>query len=256
MKKIWFLLLTVVFIFGNYILNFLAIGGRSIGDSADAFRTLLSPADFTFSIWGVIFAALLYIGSVIAFTNKTVPAQILSAYTVVVGLLLGWIFLWQNSYLLLSAIVLVAATVLNFFIVNSFRRSYRGPSKFFGACTQLYLIFATWTLVASVINVTTWLRYGEVFSWIISLDWPQWVWASGVVGLLGFVSLILMWRMRYITFWAVYLWTLWGLNAVSGSTPELYTTVQYCLLGVGILGAVIWSVYGSISPSRLNKTPS
>lgn len=182
-------LLAIVFFIGvlimNYLANALPLGGNTTGELSDFYPNLFTPAGFTFSIWGVIYIALL---TYIVFQARSLfkgkpelsdnvieeisPWFILSC---VCNML--WIALWHYQMVLFSVIVMLGILYSLFQIVSRIYANERLGglyNKFFFKIP--FGLYLGWILVATVANVTTllvdlnWDGFGlsEVF-WTISL---------------------------------------------------------------------------------------
>ncbi len=56
------LIVTFLLIYWNYLSNTRFIGGKTIGDLSAKYDSLFTPAGYAFSIWGIIFLALIAFG--------------------------------------------------------------------------------------------------------------------------------------------------------------------------------------------------
>ena len=213
MQKNLFLLITLVTIFGNYLSNVTALTGRSIGELSDIYSTRLTPAGFTFSIWFFIYLGLLYIGWLFARGKLTWSRELLPWYALASGLNLGWLLVWQQERLFAAAIILVSLALVNFGIVRLFRTHQ--AARTVTLPTQLYLMYATWTLLASFISVTTYLQYGLGFE---GAGLSAATWVSGILWLLAGVAAYLVRARNYFAFGLVYVWAVFGIVSAQSAS--------------------------------------
>jgi hypothetical protein len=108
----------------NYLAVNLPIGGMTTGALADLYPNLFTPAGFTFSIWGVIYLALL--GFVIwqlvdlfkkksfGITNKVGVRFLLSCLANI-----SWIFAWHYQQVFLSVLIMLAFLIILIVIANT-----------------------------------------------------------------------------------------------------------------------------------------
>lgn len=214
MTRYSFLILTVLTMLGNYLANLGVFGGESIGAISDTYSTLLTPAGFTFAIWSVIYTLLVGLGGLIAAKKLTVSNSFLRWYALSCALNVGWLAVWQNELFLAAAIVLVSLALVNFGIVRYLVANTQTQTwKAWPA--QSYLVYATWTLLAAIINVTTWLQFAVGFE---GFGVPGSTWAGGILWVLAGVALALVRFRNYLAFALVYLWAVFGIVSANSGT--------------------------------------
>ena len=241
MQKYLFLLITLITMLGNYLSNVTSLTGRSIGELSDIYSTLLTPAGFTFSIWFFIYLGLLYIGWLFARGKLTWPREVLPWYALASALNLGWLFVWQQERLLAAAVVLVSLALVNFGLVQLFRK--RQTARSVALPTQLYLMYATWTLLASFISVTTYLQYDLGFD---GLGLSGATWVSGILWLLAGIAAYLVRARNYFAFGLVYVWATFGI--VQAQSESVIVTSGW------LAGALVLAVTGVTFAQRRTLT--
>lgn len=106
----WIALVAVLInIFFNYYLNAYPIGGQTIGDVSDKYPTLITPAGYAFSIWGVI-----YLSFIIYVIAQVLPSQRMNqVYNRLAKLLIatsvlsiGWLISFSMEYISVSVLII------------------------------------------------------------------------------------------------------------------------------------------------------
>lgn len=165
--KLYQLLAIILFIgvlVMNYLANALPLGGNTTGELSDMYPNLFTPAGFTFSIWGVIYLALLvYIvfqaRSLFKGTPKltdSVIEEITPWFLLSCICNMLWIVLWHYQQVLYSVIVMGG---ILFSLIQVVTRIYQNE-RLDGLYNKLFFkipfgLYLGWILVATVANVTT-----------------------------------------------------------------------------------------------------
>jgi hypothetical protein len=153
----WVVLLSVVVnIFFNVLSSMGEINGQTNGEISHQHNTSFTPADFTFSIWSLI-----YLGYIIYAIAQALPSQRekpiyrqLALPFIAVNLLsVVWLFLF--SYELMALSVLVIFAMLIFSIVLLHRVEHRHKYSFW--LTIPFSLLSGWLSVAFLANIATWV---------------------------------------------------------------------------------------------------
>ncbi|XP_053198844.1 uncharacterized protein si:ch211-161h7.5 [Scomber japonicus] len=192
-----FFIITVVFnaLAGPGIYPFL----RSTGNISDEFTTQITPSGWTFSIWSVIYA---FLASVLAYvlsglcrknaygyvycSPAILPHGFFFTWCLNMGFNVGWLFLWDRSLMpaALAFLILIAFTnyVMIFFSCNALHVYGAWLNKYHRVDLWLLrvliqngiAIYATWTTIASLINLnivlTTEANMSQMNAAIVSLS--------------------------------------------------------------------------------------
>jgi len=166
----------------------------TVGDISDKYQLFITPAGVTFAIWSIIYLWLAVSLLVLVITlfikthdgrlylNPVIASPAVTATLSVNFILnLAWIFIWDRSYVnanltILASITLFLIAITNILVmafmaknigdnVEDFKRG--APLFWWGIAYRVILnglgIYTTWTVIASLINLTTALVYaGEV----------------------------------------------------------------------------------------------
>lgn len=155
------------------------------GEMSDKYNIYITPAGFTFSIWSLIYlwiAVSLVLFIVTIFLTNSQGKLYLSPGFATPGLMsvmsanfllnLAWIFLWDREYQVVAAIFLFLIAGTNIAVVAIMARNIyihsdryaKGEDMFiwgivYRVIMNGFAIYTTWTVVASLINLTTSLVY-------------------------------------------------------------------------------------------------
>ncbi len=207
----------------NYASTALPLNGRTPAQISDSFNVLFVPAGYVFSIWGLIYIALL------AYTiYHSLPSQrsnprlrrtgwLVAATSLVNG---SWIFFWHFGFYVMS---LVAMLVLLALLIAIYLRLDVGRSTFSGSerFTVAFLpsIYLGWITVATMANITAVLSYLGWNGWGISgVAWTIVLLAAGVA-----VAAISAFTRRDATYLLVLVWAFTGISVRWLSLPVLNT---------------------------------
>jgi benzodiazapine receptor len=217
------------------------IGGKVTAEISDANFTLITPAGYTFSIWGIIYVLL---GIFVIY--QVLPSQKGKDFHNKIGWLfvlssiinITWLFLWQFEYLVFSV-------VLIFMLLGSLAAIYLrldvGKSKVeLREKIAVHLPFSTyfgWITIASIANVATTL---------VSLDWdgfginPE-TWASLIITIALLLSLIVVLTRKDVAYVLVIVWAFIGISAAQTANQNIVTLAQISAVVVllGLIGTIV-----------------
>lgn len=164
MKRLLLLVLNtmtfLVTVYVNYLFGSGAGGRKSVGEISNQFDTLITPAGYAFSIWGLIY--LLLLGFIVfqwvsyfkkQFDKSIDPTFLWLSLSNILNA--TWIFVWTGEYLLLSVFVIfgLLGTLLKLTLSLDIGLKLSKPSLFIGLPIGVYL---GWIIVASVVNLSVW----------------------------------------------------------------------------------------------------
>lgn len=167
MSRLSLLVINTVTLVAVIIVNGLAgagaIGDESVGDVSQKYGTLITPADYAFSIWGFIYLLLLaFVGfQWWCYFKKSNLDNIdhTGNYFFISNLAnIGWLFLWLNDFIGLSVIVMFILLIT--LIILSIRLKlevWDAPVRIIGFVWWPIAIYLGWIIVATVTNVATFL---------------------------------------------------------------------------------------------------
>jgi len=217
------------------------LGGQLTSAVSDANSTLITPAGYVFSIWGVIYILL---GVFIVY--QALPSQQGKDYRRKIGWLfvlsslinIGWLFLWQFEYLSLSVVLmfLLLATLISIYLRLGIGKS--GVSLRERLAVQLpFSVYLGWITVASIANVAATL---------VSIGWdgfgisPE-TWAILVVAVALIITMLMLITRRDVAYSLVIIWALVGIGVKqSGNqTIVMLTEISAALVAVALVATVL-----------------
>jgi hypothetical protein len=223
----------------NTLANALPLNGYTTGELSALYPNRFVPAGFTFSIWGVIYLALL--GFVVfQFTEKgKAIAQAIGIWFLLSCLAnAAWILAWHYRFPVLSLVIML---FLLFTLVQVYRRiqPFDWGKHWLGRLPfQLYI---AWVTVATVANTTAVL---------VEAGWSggplsETTWASVMAGVAAVAGLLFLRFFKDLPYALVILWALFGIYSrqVEGSalSQPLGTVI---LVGGGlIVVTMIWAAF-------------
>ena len=221
------------------------LGGKNTADISDAFPTLITPAGYVFSIWGIIYVLL---GVYVVF--QALPSQKGAKYTERIGWLfilssllnIIWLFLWQYEYLSASTVVmfLLFGSLLAIYLrLNVGKSSVSMREKL--AVHMPFSVYLGWITIASIANVAVTL---------VSLSWdglgiaPE-TWAMLVIAVALLIALLVVFTRRDIAYGLVIIWALVGISVKQSEYPDivLITQVSAAILAAALVAAILLMIF-------------
>lgn len=231
------------------VLNTLAItlplGGRSPAEISDSFNLRFVPAGYVFSIWSLIYLAL--IGFAVF---QALPAQQANGSVRATGFWFAptclanslWVVLWQFGYLLLTLpvmLVLLAALIVLYRRLAAFPAVTRATRWLVHAPFSLYL---GWISVATIANASAVLA---------GLGWDgrplnPVIWAVVMVAAAAGLSLLMSVRHRDALYSGAIAWALIGIVVKQGDSAPIVIACAAALIAV--LGGLALAGWGGGKP--------
>ncbi len=198
----------------NALANMLPIAGIKTGEVSDAYPNLFAPTGFTFAIWGVIYALLifftLYQLSVLKVKKPTLKpaiAEKINKYFLVSSLAnIAWIFCWHYQQIGLSVVLIVAILVclirINYLISKS-----NLTTKENWLVKVPFGVYFSWITVATIANITVWL---------VSIGWvgfglSQGFWTVAILIIGAIIGIVTMFKNSDWAYGAVFIWAYAGI---------------------------------------------
>ncbi len=236
----------IVFFALTVVVNSLAggtklIGGQLTAAVSDANPTLITPAGYVFSIWGIIYMLL---GVFVVY--QALPSQLGREYQKKIGWLfvlssminIGWLFLWQFEYLSLSLVLmfLLLATLISIYVRLGIGKTMVSLRE--RLAVQLpFSVYLGWITVASIANVATTL---------VSINWdgfgisPE-AWAILVVAVALIITMLMLFTRKDVAYSMVIIWALVGIGVKqSGNqTIVLLTEISAAIVAVALIATIL-----------------
>lgn len=205
----------------NALANALPINGKNTGEISDNFPVYFVPAGYVFSIWGLIYLAL--IGFAI---YQALPAQKDNPHLAKIGYLFAltcvaniiWIFLWhyeQFPLTLIMMITLLLSLIAIYLRLNIGRTTVSTATKWFIHIP--FSIYLGWVTVATIANVTTVLYYINWSGWGISEP----IWAVIMLVIATGIAFIMSLTRADVAYLLVIIWAFIGIAIKQSATESV-----------------------------------
>jgi benzodiazapine receptor len=224
----------------NGLASSLALNGRTTAEVSDLYFTLVTPAGYVFSIWGVIYVLLLFFVVFQALPSQREKPFLrqISVLFILSGVFnVVWLFLWHYDQIVMSVVLMFA--LLTTLIGVYLRLGIGKTSVTLKERVFVHLPFSVylgWITVAAIANVA---------SALVSVRWGGFglandVWAVLVIAVALLITLAVIATRRDVAYSLVIVWALVGI-AVNQSAYQnivLAATVSVVIIIV-VLAAVL-----------------
>ena len=242
-------LAVVVTIAINGLANALPLNGLTTGEISDRFQVYFVPAGYVFSIWGLIYLAL------IAFAiYQALPARRENPRLRRVGYLfaasclanVAWLFLWHYEIfpLTLAAMVALLLCLIGIYLRLGIGR-VRVPAAERWLVRVPFSIYLGWITVATIANVTSVLDYANWSGWGISPEAWTVIMLVAATGIASAVSL----TRGDVAYMLVIVWAFAGIGVKHAGTPVVATAAWAATAAVAVM-----LVVGAVRHRRLDRS--
>lgn len=216
------LVFTIIF---NYVSNTGVFNGKTIGNVSDEYHTLLTPAGYAFSIWGLIYLLLLgfviYTGKSL-FTKKTTQHDGIvenAGWWFVISCVANcaWIIAWLYGATGTSVLILVIMMIALLKILLNVLKYTEGIAKWL--INIPFQIYTGWITVALTVATS---------SWLAQTGWEQLglsgaAWAMIVLGVVTIIHLYMTWSRNTTVFSLVAVWAFIAISQEEMQHSEITT---------------------------------
>lgn len=195
----------------NYLSNTKIFNGNTIADISRRYPALFTPADYAFSIWGLIYLGLLlfviyqgrsFFGNTEA---ETLVRQIGGWFILSCLANAAWVLAWVYDLTGLSVLImLVLFFSLWKIIVRTDMELTDPPVRTITFVWWPFCLYAGWISVALFANIAAYLSKLNRGGWGIEES----VWAIGMIGVAGALHLFMTWKRNMREFALVGAWAL------------------------------------------------
>ena len=211
------------------------IGGRNTADVSNAYSTLITPAGYTFAIWGAIYILLgvFVIYQALPRSRSQVFHQKVGWLFVLSSLFnILWIFAWQNEYLAWSVLLifLLLASLILIYLRLDIGRSKVGRDERL-AVHLPFSVYLGWITIASI---------ADVAATLVSVNWdgfgisPE-TWAILIILIAVLIASLVAYIRKDIAYELVVIWAFLGIAVNQGD----YRTIQELLLASMVVVAIV-----------------
>jgi hypothetical protein len=202
------------------------LGGVNTAEISNANHTLITPAGYVFSIWGIIYILL---GLFVIF--QALPSQKEKEYTKRIGWLfvlssilnIVWLFLWQYEIIGVSVVLmflLLATLIATYLRLNIGKSTVSLREKL--AVHVPFSVYLGWITIASIANVAVFL---------VSENWdgfginPE-TWATLIIIVALAITILVLATRRDIAYGLVIVWALTGIAVNQSGNQSIVTLTE------------------------------
>lgn len=219
----------------NVLSNALPINNQTMAVISAKYPSLFTPAGFTFSIWGVIYLALL-----VFVVYQALPAQRQNQSIAGISRLFQincianavWIVVWHYELLAVSVLVMLV-------ILASLILMYR---KLIGESLILripFSLYTAWISLATIANISA-LQINSGWD-DIGMSAIQWTLVK--LALAGAIGASVIVKLRDIAFILVVAWAAYGISVMQIDTPAVAgAALTLCLLALMLGAREVWAI--------------
>lgn len=219
------------------------LGGKLTSEISDANPTLVTPAGYVFSIWGIIYVLL---GMFVVF--QALRSQVgkdfherIGWFFVLSSLLnIVWLFLWQYEYLSLSVVVMF---LLLASLIAVYLRLKIGKSKV--ALREKLAVHVPFSVYLGWITIAT---IADVSVTLVSVNWDgfgisQEMWAVLVVVVALLITLLVVATRKDVAYGLVIIWALLGIAVKQSGSQNIVmlTEVSAVLIALALGVSILFS---------------
>ncbi|NNE30540.1 MAG: tryptophan-rich sensory protein [Saprospiraceae bacterium] len=231
----------------NFLASYLPIGGFTTGELSDKYNSLFTPAGFTFSIWGIIYLALiawtvfvawgLYRGS----TSSDRILNLIGPWFVINCIAnASWIFVWHYQYILLSLLFMFIIWLSLFQIYRAIDVAWLENDQQTAFTVGLpFSIYFGWISVALIANISVYLKSMEWGGFGVSEP----LWTMIIMAIVGVLGLYVLWKERDRAFVLVFAWALWGISKSQASADYNQIGQTALIICAILLVGILYSIY-------------
>ena len=229
----------------NGLANTLPINNQTTGEVSDQFPILFVPAGYVFSIWGLIYAALIafavYSLTRAGLANKQIDT--ITWWFVAASLSNAvWIFLWHYELFMLTLIPIfgLLISLLGIYLKLRVGIQKRDLTEKLLVATS-FGIYLGWATVAVVANVSQALYFvgwrGQPLTDV--------VWTVIMLAVASVLGILMIFMRKEIAYPLVLVWAFVGIWVKHGSTPAVATTA--------LVAAILLALLTFLRPVLLKK---
>lgn len=155
-----FIAAVILLIVMNFLSTSIPFGGKTVADVSGTFHTLITPAGYAFSIWGLIYLTLLVFavfqlnkGKNIRFFRLVFPYFLINVLSNVL-----WLIAFQHELLGLSVLIMfitLGSLIVIFSLFYRLRNSLSTTHRYFFQVP--FSLYFGWISIATIVNISAFL---------------------------------------------------------------------------------------------------
>jgi hypothetical protein len=217
------------------------LGGKNTAQISDTNPTLVTPAGYVFSIWGIIY---LLLGIFVVF--QALPSQQGKEYHKKIGLLFAlsslanivWLLLWQFEYLAFSVVLmlLLLTTLISIYLRLLVGKSDAALREKL-AVHLPFSVYLGWITIATIANVSAAL---------VSIGWDGFginaeAWAALVVIVALIITLLVVATRKDVAYALVIIWALVGIavKQSGNQTIVMLTEISAIVVALAVVATIL-----------------
>lgn len=219
------------------------IGGKTTAQISDKNPTLIIPAGYVFSIWGVIYVLLGIFVVYQALPNekvKEVRGKVDWLFIINNFLNIIWLLLWQLEYLFLSVVIMfLLLTTLILIHLNLGIGKFKVQLREKIAFHLPFSVYLGWIIIASIANVAATL---------VSINWdgfgisPE-TWAIITIMTALLITILVLLMRKNTAYGLVVIWALLGIAVKQSSNQNIViiTELSAIILAITLIATILLS---------------
>jgi benzodiazapine receptor len=229
------------------------LNGRNTADVSAAYPTLITPAGFTFSIWGIIYLllfAFIFFQLLPRHREDSFNGRVSYLFILSALFNIAWLFLWQYDFIVASVPLIfgLLASLIAIYLRLDVSKSNAPRSERIWVHLP-FSVYLGWITVASIADVS---------SALVSLNWnglgiaPA-AWGELVIVVALIITLTMLGTRRDIAYGLVVVWALAGITANQGGHAQVTLATEASAAIVAAAMLVVLSVRFVRTPTKLPK---
>lgn len=210
-----------VVILVNVLSNTLPINGQTMPEISARYPSLFTPAGFTFSIWGVIYLALLlfvFWQALPAQRNNAVLERIGPWFKLNCAANASWLIAWHYDLIAVSVVImLVILTTLIIIYRDVIAAAETAPLIQRIAVHGPFSLYAGWVTLATIANISVLQNAMALDDTLLSAT----AWTLAKLALAGAIGATIALRFRDPVFILVIAWGAWGIAVKQADTAAV-----------------------------------
>lgn len=237
----WVTLVAVlVNVFFNYYLNAKPISGKTIGDVSNQYPTLITPAGYAFSIWGIIYLSFI-IYAIVQVLPSQQRRQVYNQLTwplIATSILsITWLISFSLEYIALSVLIISGMLLTAIILFGKAKQAvFRNEARFWVAIP--FALYIAWLSVATIVNTSVWLK---------DMGWQggalgESPWTIGMLGVILVLSIVISYIFRDIVYPLVIAWATVAIYVARQNENESVVATAALVTGISV---GVWAIgYG------------
>jgi len=223
------------------------LGGVTSADVSDMYPTLVTPAGFTFAIWGIIYTLL-----AVFTVYQLLPRNRDKPFLQQIGLLfalsgacnVSWLVLWHYNYVTYSLVLMLALLASLILVYRRLDIGRANVSLKERVCVHLpFSVYLGWISIATIANVSVALTAAVWDGWGIADS----TWAVAIIVVALVLTLAVLATRRDVAFSLVVVWALVGILSKQSDFQNIVLAAE---AGIAL---ILLAVVAVVLVSRLKR---